>query len=1111
MPEPDRSKLDKALQQIEAARVTNILDLSQVYLGRSEFNRLLYDICSLTSLSSLNLRNNRIGHDGGIKLAKAIAAGKFSSLSNLDLCDNRIGADATIELAKAIATRNLSLLRRLDLEGNNIGPDAAIELAKAIAAGNLSSLTDLSLTINDIGPDAAIELARAIAKGNLPSLTDLSLGINDIGSDAAIELANAIAAGNLSSLRRLDLESSNIGPDAAIELAKAIAAGNLSSLTHLNLGGNSIGPDAAIKLAKAIAAGSLSSLTHLCLGNTYMAPDAGLELAKAIAAGNLSSLTELYLGNDIGPDAGLELAKAIAAGNLSSLTRLILGNNSIGPNGAIELAKAIAAGNLPSLTDLRLRNNNIGLPESEMHGATPRVLADRILAFHSGKAKPWREVKIALLGDGEVGKSMLRWRIAPLDGERSPGAPDRTRAWERRHVIYDVPSEPAPHTSSHTPNTTNDPITAHLFDFGGQKFLWGSHRLLLGVNRSVYTVVARADKPLDGPGNRILHWIRMVASMRAEIINAKLEDADRRGDPTGDERLREDAEKTTPWPPILVVITHARSLSAKRRPVFEQELQRLKAALGEFAAGFGHIPVHIVDLGANDPTAANDAETIRAAWGDLLITSRAIPELWTNSESPAFFKLRRILSEAFPEAHNEPAGSGTKPQSPIRRWITVQEYLEKFSDDLNDKELARQYLPILRDVGVVHWVGDARQVMPGHRVVNLIFNPAWTATPICEVLWSAPVGAGCVFPERAILDLLRRHATTAQDQDDDPAPLLLELMRDCRLVFAVEPSIAEGRTTSRFLVPDRLPDEDHPPMPAGSFALRWSPPFIADSIMPRVIGRLWPLHESQPTRQRMALRYPEHGTPTHPEARAEIVHVDGKIELRKIMGDAAAWAALMERARAAIGHELWPTREERGTDAEIHPPIQRPATSTTATDSPVTTPQVTGANFPSVSAEAKARTAKQIESLESRVKQIAHIGKGGILESELRSVLSKIRAVLDAFDAERPRANEARNACLLLVLHKGLVHKQPNELIDPTEAYCSDVLMWFWELEEETRGDLVGRKGKWRDADDPITEVSMHTGKTKGPSPAKTFQTSANEGFQVGDLHKLRVALRKSR
>ncbi|KAM3108076.1 leucine-rich repeat protein, partial [Phormidesmis sp. 146-20] len=274
------------------------------------------------------------------------------------------------------------------------------------------------------------------------------------------------AIAQLSNLTALRLNSNQI-----TVIPNAIA--HLSNLTALYLSDNQITviPDAITQLP---------NLTALVLNSNQITV-----IPDAIA--HLSNLTELYLSNNqitVIPDA---------IAQLSNLTALVLSRNQI-----TVIPDAIAQ--LSNLKRLVLEDNPIqNLPPEIIRKGWGKTILDDgepqiIFAYlksvtQSANKRPLNELKVLLVGEGDVGKTSLLKRLThntfnPNEA-KTPG----------------INIQPCP-----LPNG-DQTIQLNLWDFGGQRVMHSTHQFFL-TRRSLYLLVL--DNRKNEPQNRVEYWLKLI-------------------------------------------------------------------------------------------------------------------------------------------------------------------------------------------------------------------------------------------------------------------------------------------------------------------------------------------------------------------------------------------------------------------------------------------------------------------------------------------------------------------------------------------------------------------------------------------------------------------------
>ncbi|TRU98843.1 MAG: GTP-binding protein [Microcystis wesenbergii Mw_QC_S_20081001_S30] len=395
-------------------------------LSNKNLTEIPPEIADLTSLQSLDLSYNQIS-----EIPEALA--QLTSLQRLDLYNNQIR-----EIPEALA--QLTSLRSLELNNNQIR-----EIPEAL--GQLTSLRSLELYNNQIR-----EIPEALA--HLTSLQVLYLSDNQIS-----EIPEALT--HLTSLQILELNNNQIR-----EIPEAL--GQLTSLQRLELNNNQIR-----EIPEALA--QLTSLQRLELNNNQIS-----EIPEALA--QLTSLRSLELNNN----QIREIPEALA--QLTSLQRLYLSDNQIS-----EIPEALA--HLVNLKRLVLENNPITNvpPEIIRQGWGKTIFDDgnpqAIFSYLKDKAKrPLNELKVLLVGEGDVGKTSLLKRL--------------------RHNTFNSgePKTPGINIERWQLPQKRD-IRLNLWDFGGQKVMQTTHQFFL-TKRSLYLLVL--DNRKNEQQNRLEYWLKLI-------------------------------------------------------------------------------------------------------------------------------------------------------------------------------------------------------------------------------------------------------------------------------------------------------------------------------------------------------------------------------------------------------------------------------------------------------------------------------------------------------------------------------------------------------------------------------------------------------------------------
>ena len=225
---------------VKALQCLTSLSLQYCSISDFEVQALAEGLINNNSLTTLDLRRNRLSSDGARALAESLSN---SSLTSLDLSDNSISDIGAQALAESLSHSSLT---SLNLAYSGISDIGTRDLARSLPS---SKLKLLNLLGNKICCSGAQALAESLV--NNSSLTSLDLSDNKILDDGACELAKGLQKNNC--LMLLDLFGNHIHDIGAQALAESLL--NNTSLTTLNLCFNFIsdcGTQALIKTLKNI-------------------------------------------------------------------------------------------------------------------------------------------------------------------------------------------------------------------------------------------------------------------------------------------------------------------------------------------------------------------------------------------------------------------------------------------------------------------------------------------------------------------------------------------------------------------------------------------------------------------------------------------------------------------------------------------------------------------------------------------------------------------------------------------------------------------------------------------------------------------------------------------
>lgn len=128
---------------------------------------------------------------------------------------------------------------------------------------------------------------------------------------------------------------------------------------------------------------------------------------------------------------------------------------------------------------------------------------DRQRATAAHQARPFREARVVLVGDGMAGKSSVaKWLVHRK----------RADASERQQTLgVDILEWPIPDIPG------KGPLMARVWDFGGQELMHETHQKLFLGEEAVYLLVV--NKGGDDPATKIRYWMKLI---RAQAPKARV-------------------------------------------------------------------------------------------------------------------------------------------------------------------------------------------------------------------------------------------------------------------------------------------------------------------------------------------------------------------------------------------------------------------------------------------------------------------------------------------------------------------------------------------------------------------------------------------------------------
>lgn len=698
---------------------------------------------------------------------------KRLKLESLNLTTTEV-SDAGVQVL--VRNRYMSQLKWLRLGGTQVRDAGVKAIAESRHISQLRLLNLWGTQVTDAG-------ATAIASSDgLSKLNVLNLSETRVSDAGLIDVARSQYVRKLRSLHLGGTPTTDRGAQA---LAQSPCFSHLESL---NLGATRVKNEGLQAIARSPYLKGLGSLN---LADTEVGCDGIQALIESELMSELKSL------NLSGTQVRNEELKALAASpNASKLESLKLVGTRVNDEGIQALAES------PYLSDLKwlhLRGTQVALPARLSRVTKASALFDWVREIAKGQVLP--EVKVPVLGMGQLGKSLLCRRLAPQNDEEQlyPYVPDHesTHAFDVRCLEL----------SANRGQTRRD-FLVRVFDFGGQPEMHGAHRFFLADQRNVYLVIVSSR--LTAEENRLEYWLRMIHTVGGRS-------------------------------PTVVVVTHCDDEPSSDEKTYSQRARtrRLEPLDADALAQQYGFPLEIVD-GYSNFTGKNLVD-VREAIG------RAVTRLdaaFDARYSIGFFRIKDWLEGEPPEElQGFPA---------FDRYLRVGDHFRLACEKCGQltREGQERWLKLLGDLGVLHWVGDRPEVKRNveHELEDLFFNPLWVKGPVYDVVCdtNSRENGGRSSQEKLDQLLGRQGVERAEDRRR-----LAALMLACELCFKIG---GGRREAADYLIVDQVPSggkgvEIAFPKPHGADekTLDWNFDFLPDHLLAQLLGRWFRYHDPKGT------------------------------------------------------------------------------------------------------------------------------------------------------------------------------------------------------------------------------------------------------------------------
>ena len=284
-------------------------ELSDLQLSAAAISELGLALTTAGALARLSLSDCSLGDDGVSSVLPVVRTG---SLTTLELRSNRIGNHGAGVLAEALAGNHTLLV--LDLQRNEITCQGAIGLAAALQVNR--TLRVLNVRFNEISDSGASALGKALQANK--SVAELHLGGNLVGPEGAVHLAAALESNE--TVRTLNLRSNAILDVGAVAIARMCKRND--TLVELYLGSNGISEEGCAALADSWR--SNTRLQKVDLQGAAAGRTGALAIAEALKVNRTLKqlVVEIETGNKEGASA---VANALRSN--TTITELALGES----------------------------------------------------------------------------------------------------------------------------------------------------------------------------------------------------------------------------------------------------------------------------------------------------------------------------------------------------------------------------------------------------------------------------------------------------------------------------------------------------------------------------------------------------------------------------------------------------------------------------------------------------------------------------------------------------------------------------------------------------------------------------------------------------------------